>query len=193
MYKEIGRNLRTRRLDLGMTVEEVCAKLGISRSTWYRYEAGKVDSLTPMEITRIARALHIDSLKLLGFDDTFLESSFVTPQTEPVQVLPGPEKDPGQIAEEYAAMGVALHMAKPYPRALTDQDVDAIAKRVVSYNNQPVATAAPHTQEARTVSFGMDKLPEETRKRIVGMIRAMFSGTPEEEYFTEKGKTDDDA
>lgn len=70
--------------------------------------------------------------------------------------------------------------AIPNPQAkstLTDADLAKIAS-VVNVNSE-----APRTVEARIVSFGMDKLPKETREMILGMVTGMFAGKPEAEYF----------
>lgn len=37
----------------------------------------------------------------------------------------------------------------------------------------------PHTLEARIVSGGMDKLPQEERDRIISVLQAMYSNHPE--------------
>lgn len=49
-------------------------------------------------------------------------------------------------------------------------------------------TASPKTPEARAVSFGMDSLPEEQRKLILNMVKAMYPGN-----FNTKGTNDDEA
>ena len=70
--------------------------------------------------------------------------------------------------------------AIPNPQAkstLTEVDLANIAS-VVNVNSE-----APRTVEARIVSFGMDKLPKETREMILGMVTGMFAGKPEAEYF----------
>ena len=73
--------------------------------------------------------------------------------------------------------------APPSPASgLTEADLEKIANLVQA--GQP--SAAPRTVEARIVSFGMDKLPAETRELILGMIRGMFANKPEAEYFMEK-------
>ena len=74
-------------------------------------------------------------------------------------------------------------VAKPEPSRggnLTDEDLAKIAS-IVNPNAE-----APRTVEARIVSFGMDKLPAETRELILGMIRGMFANKPEADYFTDK-------
>lgn len=60
---------------------------------------------------------------------------------------------------------------------LTEVDLANIASVV------NVSSEAPRTVEARIVSFGMDKLPKETREMILGMVTGMFAGKPEAEYF----------
>ena len=56
---------------------------------------------------------------------------------------------------------------------LTDVDLAKIAS-VVQVNSE-----APRTVEARIVSFGMDRLPQEDRERLLAMIRAMYANRPE--------------
>ena len=66
--------------------------------------------------------------------------------------------------------------AIPNPQAkstLTDADLAKIAS-VVQVNSE-----APRTVEARIVSFGMDRLPQEDRERLLAMIRAMYANRPD--------------
>lgn len=42
-----------------------------------------------------------------------------------------------------------------------------------------VESSAPQTLEARIVSGGMDKLPQEQREQILNVVRAMFNQHPE--------------
>ena len=41
----------------------------------------------------------------------------------------------------------------------------------------------PKTVEARIVSYGMDKLPQQDREKILGVVRAMYTNG----IFDEKG------
>lgn len=43
----------------------------------------------------------------------------------------------------------------------------------------PPDSSAPQTLEARIVSGGMDKLPQEQREQILNVVRAMFTQHPE--------------
>lgn len=51
-------------------------------------------------------------------------------------------------------------------------------------------TSAPQTLEARIVSGGMDKLPQEQREQILNVVRAMFIQHPE--LFNDKEGNDND-
>ena len=59
-------------------------------------------------------------------------------------------------------------------------------------NSSPVMaeTSAPQTLEARIVSGGMDKLPQEQREQILNVVRAMFIQHPE--LFNDKEGNDND-
>ena len=53
----------------------------------------------------------------------------------------------------------------------------------IEKKNPDDTDAQPQTLEGRIVSFGMDKLPKETREMILGMVLGMFTNKPEAEYF----------
>lgn len=85
------------------------------------------------------------------------------------------EEDPADVRKR---LEVELNGGSQRPGStLTDADLAKIAS-VVNVNSE-----APRTVEARIVSFGMDKLPKETREMILGMVTGMFAGKPEAEYF----------
>ena len=164
MNKQIGLNLKNRRNEIGLTVNELSERIGVSRATWYRYEAGYVDRLTPLEIKRIAKALRVNSLDLLGFDDNFYMDTPSLPDNSKSDIF---ENNVETLAEK-------------------------VAEKLNEINSQNTNEKAPRTTEARIVSFGMDNLPKENRELILGMIRGMFAGKPEAKLFEDKeGKNDD--
>lgn len=65
----IGKNMRQRRLALNMTLEEVAAKVGVSRQTMSRYETGVIKNYTPERVSEIASALNTTGSYLLGYTD----------------------------------------------------------------------------------------------------------------------------
>ena len=64
----IGEKIRARRLELGMTTEELGEKIGVQRSAITKYEKDKVD-LKGKRLQEIARALDVSPSSLLSDDD----------------------------------------------------------------------------------------------------------------------------
>ena len=52
--------------------------------------------------------------------------------------------------------------------------LDVTTDTILGRTDEPPAVAKPKTEEARIVSFGMDKLPKEQREMILNMVCAMF-------------------
>lgn len=66
----IGENMKKQRLALGMTLEEVAEKIGVTRQTMSRYETGVIKNYSPETISEIAEALQTTGSYLLGYDET---------------------------------------------------------------------------------------------------------------------------
>ena len=66
-----GRILRDRRLELGLTQEEIALELGMSLHQYQRYEYGETTlSKTRMKIgLRICAVLELDPFEVVSFDD----------------------------------------------------------------------------------------------------------------------------
>lgn len=62
----IGKQIRKRRIELNMSVEELAAKLGKDRSTIYRYENGHIESLPLVLLFPLADALQTTPQELLS-------------------------------------------------------------------------------------------------------------------------------
>lgn len=65
----IGKNIKKRRLEVGMTLEEVAKKVGVSRQTLSRYETGVIDNIPPHRIEQMAKVLRTTPAALIGWDD----------------------------------------------------------------------------------------------------------------------------
>ena len=66
---KIGKNISSRRNELGMSVDELASKIGKSRATIYRYENGDIENMPVSIIEPLAKALNIDPLILLDIED----------------------------------------------------------------------------------------------------------------------------
>lgn len=66
---EIGQRMRSRRKELGLTLQEVADRVGVQNSTIYRYEAGKIAKIKLPVIEAIASALNVNPSWLIGTID----------------------------------------------------------------------------------------------------------------------------
>ncbi len=64
--KEIGRIIADKRRDKGLTLDEVGKKVGVTKSTIQRYEAGLISTPKQAVLEAIARALSIEPILLTG-------------------------------------------------------------------------------------------------------------------------------
>ena len=57
---DIGQRIKMRRLELGLTLDDVAHQIGLAKSTIQRYEAGKIEKLKLPVIEAIANVLNVD-------------------------------------------------------------------------------------------------------------------------------------
>lgn len=63
---DMGERIRERRKQLGMSVEEIAKKTGVSRSTLYRYENGDIEKIPSQTLQVLAQALETTAQQLLN-------------------------------------------------------------------------------------------------------------------------------
>ena len=68
MLTTIGRRIRDRRLELGLSVDELALKLGKNRATVYRYEGDEIENLPISIIAPLAEALDVSPGYLMGWE-----------------------------------------------------------------------------------------------------------------------------
>lgn len=66
-------DIKKRRLELGLTLEDVASQVGVGKSTVRKWETGDIKNMRRDNMASLARALNIDPL-LLIFDDHETES-----------------------------------------------------------------------------------------------------------------------
>lgn len=74
----VGNRIREKRLELGLSVEELASMLGKNRATVYRYENGDIENMPTSLLEPIAKALHTTPSYLMGWEPEETKS------TEPV-------------------------------------------------------------------------------------------------------------
>ncbi len=65
-----GERIKNRRKELDITADELAHRIGVSRSTVFRYESGYIEKLPINNLEPIARALHTTVDYLMGWDDS---------------------------------------------------------------------------------------------------------------------------
>lgn len=72
----IGERIKRRRIGLGLTLEDVSLKVGVSRQTIQRYESGVISSIPSDRIEQLALALHCAPSDLMGWTDVDISTPF---------------------------------------------------------------------------------------------------------------------
>ncbi len=65
----IGERIKNRRLELGMSADDIADLIGKGRATIYRYENGEIEKLPTTVLEPIAKALQTTPAYLMGWED----------------------------------------------------------------------------------------------------------------------------
>lgn len=65
----IGDRIRNRRIEVGLSVEDVAKKLGKNRATVYRYESNDIENLPTTVLEPLSKILDTTPAQLMGWDD----------------------------------------------------------------------------------------------------------------------------
>jgi len=71
----VGQRIKARRIELEMSMEQLANKLGINRSTVYRYETGEIEKMPIGVIKPIAEALRTTPAYLMGWDQEEIDAA----------------------------------------------------------------------------------------------------------------------
>ena len=66
----LGERIRSARINMGMTTEELGKAIGVERSAITKYEKGRVTNIPPERIEALAAALGVTPGYLMGWTDT---------------------------------------------------------------------------------------------------------------------------
>jgi transcriptional regulator with XRE-family HTH domain len=67
--EQTGDRIRIRRQELGMSVDDVAAKLNINRATIYRYESNEIRNFSISILKPLAKVLKTTPAFLMGWED----------------------------------------------------------------------------------------------------------------------------
>lgn len=88
-----GEIIKARRLQLGLTQEQLGDLIGVNKSAIAKYESGKIENMKRLTVAKLAKALDISPLEILAFDDEE-EESYSERILSPHDVQPVPVYDP---------------------------------------------------------------------------------------------------
>ena len=71
---EIANKIKNRRLELGLTLEEVGQAVGVGRSTVQRWESGLIKNMGRDKIAALAHILRLDPVELVPYTDAGLRA-----------------------------------------------------------------------------------------------------------------------
>lgn len=69
MAMGLKENIKKRRLELNMTLDDVCKKLSIKKPTLQRYESGVISNIPSDKIEKLAVILDTTPAKLMGWEE----------------------------------------------------------------------------------------------------------------------------
>jgi len=68
---DTGDRIKLRRKELGISADVLAKKLGVSRSTIFRYENGDIEKLPAGSLNKIAKILSTTPAYLMGWEESF--------------------------------------------------------------------------------------------------------------------------
>lgn len=71
----VGTRVKKRRIELGLSVDELAEKIKKSRATVYRYESDEIENLSITILEPLAKALDTTPTYLMGWDENELQAT----------------------------------------------------------------------------------------------------------------------
>ena len=98
----VGERIKSLREKQGMTLEELGSKVGVGKSTVRKWENGMIENMRRDKIAKLASALGVTPLYLMGWDDqkTPLPSNVSVPAARAIPILGTIGCGEGPIGEE---------------------------------------------------------------------------------------------
>lgn len=108
---EIVNRIKSRRIELGMSYQDLAEKTGMSKSTLQRYETGAIRSIPLDKLEDLANALQMDPAFLVGFPSAE-ENYYLDPEV-------------AQMAQEMATRP-EMQIMFDASRNLTKEDIEIV-------------------------------------------------------------------
>ena len=109
MSKVMGQRIHNKRIEMGLTMEELGKRLGVSRQSICNWEKGEVENISREHIKTMADIFHCEKSWLMNMDDAHeVTLTYEAPDKEPVKVKVA--GDP-IIGQQYAGLRAELYQA----------------------------------------------------------------------------------
>ena len=82
----IADRIRNRRLELGLSVDDLANRLHKNRATVYRYESNYIKSYSPDVLSALAEALHTTPAYFYGYDE---DTASDNPNSPEIRIVSG--------------------------------------------------------------------------------------------------------
>ena len=108
--KIMGQRIRQKRIELGLTQDELGEKIGLSKSQVSKIEKGEVKAIDRDHLAKMTQLFHCKADWLLNLDDAkVVELTYTAPGKEPIRAV---------IGKEGPVIGPASKRAKLYQAAM---------------------------------------------------------------------------
>lgn len=123
----LGERIRSARINMGMTTEELGKAIGVERSAITKYEKGRVTNIPPERIEALAAALDVTPGYLMGWTDL--------PDQMDVFDMPGMTADDrtaayADAAKQQARKSEKRHALETLVNSATEEEIDLITQLV---------------------------------------------------------------
>ncbi|MBE9640045.1 helix-turn-helix domain-containing protein [Salipiger mangrovisoli] len=165
-FPDIGDRLRTYRIASGRSVDDLAARLGVSRAAVYRYEKGDVVKIETVQ--KLANLLHVPMTALLGIDIEFVSDGIVFFE---------------RVRQIEARALSAVIVFGPIAYMLTSDEYDVVLREALSETFPDISTGVELRLDQLLTSLRGRK--ETFRARRMGLVS--ISSVPEIERFLATG------
>lgn len=91
---DVGKRIKERRLELGLSAEELAPMVGLSAATIYRYENGEIKKVNTTKLQPFAKALKTTEAYLMGWSEKIENNQEVQEDNELLELRESMRRNP---------------------------------------------------------------------------------------------------
>ncbi|MBO6266812.1 MAG: helix-turn-helix transcriptional regulator [Synergistaceae bacterium] len=170
----IGKRIHDRRIQMGLSADDLAARLGKNRATIYRYEGDEIENLPISVIAPLAQVLQVSPAYLMGWSNTedVYSARFRTRLGEKLSLIERPGTPEGDA--DYFRLRKMVDDTAPLSLADACDAADAIGCSM-SYMLQEIAEDIDLSASARQETSDPAKPESEVKveREIIGRVKKM--------------------